>query len=82
MKTLNEKLVDAYQDVVYKKDDVSEAPISDKHGSVMGSSAEAVLFINKVNNMLKKREPHWPDIVMNLKKAQATLQKAQKAAGK
>jgi len=59
---------------------VSEAPLSDKHGMVQSEAGQAILFINKVNNMLKKKEPHWPDIVMHLKKAEATLKKAQKAA--
>jgi len=59
---------------------VSEAPLSDKHGMVMSLLGDASGFITKINNMLKKQEPHWPDVVMNTKKAVGALQKAQKAA--
>jgi hypothetical protein len=69
-----QKILQAYEEMI------TEAPLSDKHGMVMSSTAETVLLIKKINNMMKKQEPHWPDVVMNLKKAQAQLQKAQKAA--
>ena len=59
---------------------ISEAPLSDKHGSVMSFLGDVSGLITKINNSLKKQDPHWPDVVMNIKKAAGALQKAQKAA--
>ena len=69
-----QKILKAYEEMI------TEAPKSDKHGVVMSNSAEAVLLIKKVNNMMKKQEPHWPDVAQNIKKAVSVLQKAQKEA--
>lgn len=82
MKTVNEVILDAYKDIVYKKDEVSEAPRSDQEGVVMSNTADAVLLLNKIQNAIKKSEPHYPDIVMHLKKAATSIGKAQKAASK
>jgi hypothetical protein len=81
MKKLNEMILDAYRDIVYK-DEVSEAPLSDKHGMVMSLLGDASGFIKKANSLLKKKDTHWPDVVQNTKKAVSALQKAQSEAGK
>jgi hypothetical protein len=46
----------------------------------MSFLGDASGLITKINNSLKKQDPHWPDVVMNIKKAAGALQKAQKAA--
>ncbi len=69
-----EKILEAYIAIV------SEAPLSDKHGMVMSLLGDASGFITKANNMLKKQDPHWPDVSQSAKKAISALQKAMKAA--
>jgi hypothetical protein len=69
-----QKILKAYEDTI------NEAVFSDKHGMVLSLSSDAIGLINKVKNMLSKKEPHWPDVVQNIKKAVSALQRAQKAA--
>jgi len=69
-----QKILKAYEDTI------SEAVFSDKHGMVLSLSGDAIGLINKVRNMLKKQDPHWPDVVQNIKKAVGALQRAQKEA--
>lgn len=71
-----QKILEAYMETI------SEAPLSDKHGTVMSLLGDATGLIKKANNLLKKQDPHWPDVAMNAKKAASVLQKVQKAAGK
>jgi len=71
-----QKILEAYRETI------AEAVFSDKHGTVLSLSGDAIGLINKVRKMLGKKDPHWPDVVMNLKRAGSALQKAQKAAGK
>jgi hypothetical protein len=71
-----QKILEAY------KETISEAPLSDKHGMIMSLLGDATGFIKKANNMLKKQDPHWPDVGMNAKRAIGALQKVMKEAGK
>ena len=69
-----QKILKAYEDTI------SEAVFSDKHGMVLSLSSDAIGLINKVKNMLRKQDPHWPDVSENIKKAINVLKRAQKAA--
>ena len=71
-----QKILEAYISTI------TEAPLSDKHGMIMSLLGDASGFIKKANNMLKKQEPHWPDVAQNAKKAINALQKVTKEAGK
>lgn len=71
-----QKILEAYMETI------SEAPLSDKHGTVMSLLGDATGLIKKANNLLKKKDPHWPDVVMNANKAISALHKAMQEAQK
>jgi len=70
-----QKILKAYEETI------NEAVFSNKHGMTLSSLEDATGSINKAKNIARKsKDPHWPDVVQNIKKAISQLQKAQKAA--